>query len=223
MITEIAFILDRSGSMQSMRAAAISSFNDFLQEQQADPGINRLTLVLFDDWIETHFSSIPVSEVIALTDETFVPRGSTALLDAIGETVDILGQRLAAMPEADRPNHVVVAIMTDGEENASERFKWSDISARIHHQTEKYGWEFLFLGAGADAIATAGKLNIQAANSAQYTADSDGHRAASSSLSRKIASSRRLKSGDATLEEQQEAIRPMSDILQEEDQKRRGK
>ncbi len=222
LLTEIAFILDRSGSMESVRDAAISGFNDFLRDQQAAPGHNRLTLVLFDDWIETHFTSLPVSEVVALDRSTFVPRGSTSLLDAIGETVDTLGTRLAALPEDQRPGHVVIAILTDGQENSSQRFTWKDISARISHQTGKYDWEFLFLGAGPDAIATAGKLHISAANSAQYLADAAGQQAATASISKKIGITRAMKSGRATLEEIQESSRPLHDILREEDQKRRG-
>lgn len=221
MLTEIAFILDRSGSMESVRDAALAGFNEFLRDQQAAPGHNRLTLVLFDDWIETHFVSLPIAEVVSLTRETFVPRGTTSLLDAIGETIDSLGARLAAMSEDQRPGHVTVAILTDGEENSSQRFTWKDISTRISHQTRKYQWEFLFLGAGPDAIATASKLSIHSSNSAQYLADATGQQAASASISRKINAHRSVKSGHATLQELEEAARPMSEILREEDEKRR--
>ena len=121
-LTEIAFILDRSGSMESMVEPAISGFNRLLREQQQEPGTARFTLVLFDDQYEVPFHSVPIAEVVELDTNTFVPRGSTALLDAIGPTIDELGAKLAALPEADRPGQVIVAILTDGMENASHRY-----------------------------------------------------------------------------------------------------
>lgn len=221
MITEIAFILDRSGSMEAIRQAAIDGFNEFLRDQQASPGQARLTLVLFDDLIEVPIDSVPVSEILPLTKDDFVPRGSTALLDAIGGTIDQIINRIKAAPEANRPGHVAVAIMTDGEENSSRRFTWHAISDRISHQTKKYGWDFLFLGAGADAIATAAKMSIGAHSSASYLSDAHGHTAASKSLSRKISSSRSVRSGTATPEQILDAAAPLADILCDEDHKRR--
>ena len=118
--TEIAFILDRSGSMKSCQQAAIDGFNRFLADQQQIEGLAKLTLVLFDDEYFVPISSIPVQEIVPLTDDTYQPRGCTALLDAIGQTVDDLGLRLAALAEKDRPGQVIVAILTDGLENASQ-------------------------------------------------------------------------------------------------------
>ena len=221
MITEIAFILDRSGSMETVRDAAIDGFNDFLRDQQSAPGNVRLTLVLFDHEIIAVHNAIPIAELLPLSLDTFVPRGSTALLDAIGHTIDGLGQRFASTPAEQLPGHVIVAILTDGEENSSCRYTWSDIATRISHQTDKYQWDFLFLGAGVDAIATAAKMNIGANNSSLYSADAVGQRAASASLSRKIQSSRIVKSGKASPEQIEEAARPLQDILREEDHKRR--
>lgn len=222
MKTELAFILDRSSSMEIIRSAAIDGFNAFLRDQQAAPGKTRLSLVFFDTEVETHVESIPVAEVTPLDRQSYIPRGSTALLDAIGDTIDRLGQRLAALPEADRPDHVSVAILTDGEENSSTRFTWADVAKRIKHQTEKYTWEFLFLGASEDAIATAAKMNIHAANASQFCADDAGQQAAMASVARKITSSRHLKSGHATEAEIEEASKPLQDIVREEDHKRRG-
>ncbi len=142
MITELAFILDRSGSMESMRQAAIDGFNEFLRDQQIAPGTVRLTLVLFDHEVRTTHDALPVAEVLPLDHDHFVPRGSTALLDAIGDTIDRLGARFAAAPDEQKPGHVAVAILTDGKENSSTRFTWHDIAKRISHQTEKYGWDF---------------------------------------------------------------------------------
>jgi len=221
MKTEIAFILDRSGSMESIRTATINGFNSYLRDQQAAQGENRLSLVFFDSTIQTHLDSIPVAEALPLDTDTYIPRGSTALLDAIGDTIDRLGARFAALPPAARPDHVSFAILTDGEENCSTRYPWSDIAQRIQHQTEKYSWEFLFLGASEDAIATAARMNIHANNAASFCADSAGQQAALSSFSRKVEYSRILKSGLGTAEQVQDAARPLHDLVREEDHKLR--
>lgn len=222
MITEIAFILDRSGSMETMRQAAIDGFNEFLRDQQAAPGAVRLTLVLFDDELLTVHDAIPVAEVLPLDHDTFVPRGCTALLDAVGDTIDRLGARFAAAPDDQKPGHVAVAILTDGEENSSRRFTWRDIADRIAHQTQKYQWDFLFLGAGPDTIATAAKMNIAAANTARYASDSAGQYAASKGASRKILASRASKGGRASEEHLADFQTSLDEIVSEEDGKRRG-
>lgn len=221
MKTELAFILDRSGSMESIRQAAIDGYNSFLRDQQAAPGHNRFSLVFFDSGIETRFDSIPVAEAIPLDLDTYVPNGCTALLDAIGDTIDRLGWRFAALPPADRPEHVTVAILTDGEENSSTRYTWHDVAKRIKHQTEIYSWEFLFLGAGEDAIATAAKMHIHAANASQFVADAAGQHAAMASFSRKSLGTRAKKSGHASAEQLADADAPLEDIVREEDRKRR--
>jgi Mg-chelatase subunit ChlD len=172
--TEIAFILDRSGSMDVCRDAAIAGFNLLLDEQQRTEGLAKLTLVLFDDEYLVPINALPVAEVIALDHETYVPRGSTALLDAIGRTVDDLGTRLAAMPEKNRPGQVIVAILTDGLENSSQSWTWKQIARVIKHETEQSKWTFLFLGANQDAIATAAQMNIAAANASGYVCDESG-------------------------------------------------
>ena len=221
MNTELAFILDRSSSMESIRQAAIDGFNVFLRDQQAAPGNNRFSLVFFDSDIETRLDSIPVAEAVPLDLDTYVPRGCTALLDAIGDTIDRLGKRFAALPSADRPEHVTLAILTDGEENSSTRYTWHDVAKRIKHQTEIYSWEFLFLGAGEDAIATAAKMNIHAANASSFQADAAGQQAAMASFSRKSIGTRAKKSGHATREQLEDADAPLQQIVSEEDQKRR--
>lgn len=227
-LTEIAFVLDRSGSMQTIAPAAVAGFNEFLREQQAAPGQARFTLVLFDDAYETPADALPIAEVVPLENgHTFVPRGSTALLDAVGRCVDDLGARLAATPEADRPCKVIVAILTDGEENASRRFTWADVSDRIRHQREVYGWEFLFLGANQDAIATASRMNIAAANAAAYAHDAAGAAASTKSASRKVralrASAAAAGASLAAFPPPEDLAKPLSEILGEEDTKERGK
>jgi len=221
MKTELAFILDRSSSMESIRSAAIDGFNTFLRDQQAAPGSNRFSLVFFDTEIETRIDSIPVAEAVSLDLESYVPSGCTALLDAIGDTIDRLGKRFASLPADMRPDHVTIAILTDGEENSSRRFTWQDVAKRIKHQTQKYAWEFLFLGASEDTIATASKLQIHPDNASRFLADADGQQAAMASFSRKVQSSRQVKSGHATAEQIEEAARPLHSIVREEDEKRR--
>ena len=197
MKTEIAFILDRSGSMEFMIHATISGFNEFLKAQQAtlddqgNPIPATFTLILFDhEYLPIH-SRAPIQNAEPLTLETYQPRGSTALLDAIGRTIDHIGTELAATPESERPSKVIIAILTDGEENASRHFTMADINNRITHQTDKYQWEFLFLGANQDAIATAAHMGIHAHNAATFVADAADVQASSVAFSSKVSSKRR--------------------------------
>lgn len=194
-LTEIAYILDRSGSMQILQEAAISGFNDFLQSQLDVPGDARLTLVLFDDQYLVPVAAKPVEEVPRLNASTYVPRGSTALLDAIGETIDTLGRRLAGTPEPERPGKVIVVIFTDGMENASHCFQWRDIASRIHHQRDKYNWEFIFLAANQDAIATAAQLNVGRHSASGMDATPHGLYAATMAAHRKVRSLRHHSMG----------------------------
>ena len=220
--SEIAFVLDRSGSMESCREAAIEGFNSFLQEQQRTEGLAKLTLILFDDEYLVPIDALPVAEILPLDNDSYVPRGSTALLDAIGRTIDELGARLAALPEQDRPMQVIVAILTDGLENSSQNYTWQQIADVIKQQSEQYRWTFLFLGANQDAIATAAQMNITAANAAAYVADAAGLHASSSSLTRKVRALRRVSMGTASVEECHDAAAPMSGLVAEEDQKERN-
>jgi uncharacterized protein YegL len=222
-LTEIAFVLDRSGSMQSVAHAAISGFNEFLSDQQAAPGQARLTVVLFDNEYLVPVNNIPIAEVVPLNSDTYIPRASTALLDAIGETIERLGQRLEQTPETDRPGKVIVAILTDGQENSSTRYTWKQISAKIKHQTEVYKWEFLFLGANQDAIATAANLSIAANNASAFAADAAGVRSSQKALSRKAAAHRAMAAGgEISAATMREVAAPMSEIVDEEDRKERG-
>lgn len=220
-LTEIAFILDRSGSMESMVEPAISGFNRLLREQQQETGSARFTLVLFDDHYEVPFHSVPIAEVVELDTSTFVPRGSTALLDAIGRTIDELGAKLAATPEAERPGQVIVAILTDGMENASHRYTWRDVSKRIRHQTEKYQWKFLFLGANQDALATAAKMSIFRADASNFAMDANSVGAVNDALNRKMKAIRRMKQGLVDEASLRDAEAPMESLREEEEGRER--
>lgn len=208
--------------MSSCLEATITGFNTFLADQKKQTGMARFTLALFDYRYEVPYASVPIEEVTDLNTRTFVPRGSTALLDAVCRTIDQMGQRFAAQPVDDRAAQVIVAILTDGFENASHRFTWKDVSARIQHQTEVYKWVFLFLGANEDAIATAAKMNISAANSSSYVADAVGSHAVFSSKSRKLSALRKMSQGTATAADVQLSATPLSDLVAEDDRSERG-
>jgi hypothetical protein len=217
--SHLTFVLDRSGSMEAMTGDAIEGFNALLREQQAIPGHATLTLLLFDDRFESPADFLPIAEVVPLDCETYVPRASTALLDAIGHAIDTTGSRLAAMPESDRPGTVIVAILTDGHENASQRFTWHDIAAKIRHQEEHYSWKFLFLGANQDAIATAAQIGLSADQAATYDASGKGLHASYKTSGRKISAFRRKAAGDQSAEVLRDAEASTRTLYDEEFEK----
>ncbi|MBT8037649.1 MAG: VWA domain-containing protein [Verrucomicrobiae bacterium] len=218
-LTEIAYILDRSGSMDHLKESAISGFNSFLKDQQETPGDANLTLVLFDDEDLLHADRSPIQEVRQLDASTYVPRGCTALLDAIGRTIDNIGKQLAKTPEKKRPGKVIVAIYTDGYENASTDYTANKIAKMIRHQTDNYQWEFLFLAANEDAIATAASYGIDHKNASQVDLSEDGVNSSSASFSRKVRSSRNIMQECASPAEHQDAEADLSSIVEEETEK----
>ncbi len=185
--THITLVLDRSGSMESMRGDAIGGFNTFLKDQQAAPGLASLTLVQFDDRYEKMYEFAPLATVTPLSEQTFVPRGSTALLDAVGQAIDETGARLATFPESNRPAKVLFVTLTDGMENASHKFSRQQIFDKITHQRDVYGWDFVFLAANQDAIATGASMGFQADSSATYAATGKGQRSAMQAVSQATA------------------------------------
>jgi Mg-chelatase subunit ChlD len=167
--THIAVLLDRSGSMGSVKDETISGFNYFLKEQKATGDNASFTLVQFDsESTDVMHEARPVRDVPDLNGDTYQPRGSTPLLDALGETINSTGRTLAAIPEPNRPDKVVFVVITDGEENASHKFKKVQVKEMIDHQTAKYNWQFVYLGANQDAFAEAGAIGIAKANAANY-------------------------------------------------------
>lgn len=192
--TSISIILDRSGSMGSIREATISGFNKFLEGQKnANLGECVVSLHQFDHEYKTDYLCVPIHAVKELTASDFEPRGSTSLLDAIGKTCNELGKRLSLMPESERPDTVIVAIMTDGEENASKEFNIYNINQIISEQTNVYSWEFVFLGANQDAIAAASNLGINSKNAMTYSSTNMGTELAFTSMSDGIAHKRWAK------------------------------
>ena len=173
-LTEIVFILDRSGSMGGLEADTIGGFNGFVKKQAA-LGRTLLTTILFDDHYEILHDQIDARNTV-LTKETYFTRGTTALLDAIGKTINKIGGRLNKTPEHERPGKVIFIITTDGLENASREFTYTKIKEMINHQTEKYSWEFVFLGANIDVIEEGDKLGICSDYTCEYEATSVGTR-----------------------------------------------
>jgi len=170
--THIAVLLDRSGSMGAVKDETISGFNYFLQEQKAVGDNAFFTLVQFDSQsTDMVHEARPVRDVPDLNQDSYQPRGSTPLLDALGETINRTGKTLAAIPEANRPDKVVFVVITDGEENASHRFTKTQVKEMIEHQTTKYNWQFVYLGANQNAFAEAGGVGISMAHAANFDSD----------------------------------------------------
>ena len=193
--TDIVMLLDRSGSMRSLRDDMIGGFDEFIRTQRDEPGRCTVSLFQFDTHFDTVYQGLSVHDVPSLVLE---PRGSTALLDAIGRVVHDTGARLAALPEAERPGTVIVGIITDGHENASHRYSNRDIREMLDHQERMYDWTFLYLGANQDAIEVGRSLGVAAERSLTYGGDkvADAMKAYGSRVSRMKQSRREGKSVD---------------------------
>lgn len=172
-LTEIIFILDRSGSMAGLEADTIGGYNQFLNTQSQKSGELRVTTVLFDHEYECLYQSV-CPENAVLTERQYFVRGCTALYDAVGQAVTHTGLRLAETPEPERPSKVIVVITTDGCENASKAYTHQQIQNMIRRQQEKYSWEFLFFGANIDVENVAQTIGVQADRAFSYEADSAG-------------------------------------------------
>jgi hypothetical protein len=180
---DITIILDRSGSMASIATDVVGGFNHFVTEQRAQPGDCRLTLVQFDNQYEVVYAGRSIAEAPMLNSETFQPRGSTALLDAIGRTIDATGDRLRALPETDRPDRVLLVIITDGLENASTEYTRARVFEMISTQRDVYRWGFLFMAANQDAIQEGGHIGIAPGAALNFTADGASYRLAAATMS----------------------------------------
>ena len=173
-LTEIVFILDRSGSMSGLESDTIGGFNSMIAKQQKEEGEAIVSTVLFDDETDVIHDRVAIGEVKKLTEEDYYVRGCTALLDAVGGAIHHIGNVHKYAREEDRPAKTLFIITTDGLENASRHYSFKDVKRLIKRQQEKYNWEFIFLGANIDAIEVAGNMGICKDRAANYNCDELG-------------------------------------------------
>ena len=173
-LTELVFILDRSGSMGGLESDTIGGFNSMLEKQKSEHGECRITTILFDNEYETLHDRIDVKAVSPMTEREYFVRGQTALLDAIGKTINKIGSVQKNTTKEYRAEKVLFVITTDGMENASREFSYDKIKAMIEHQKSKYSWEFIFLGANIDAVEVANRFGIAGNRAQNYHNDSEG-------------------------------------------------
>ena len=173
-LTELVFILDRSGSMSGLEKDTIGGFNAMIEKQKAEAGEAIISTVLFDTYTEVIHDRLPLGSVPKMTEKEYYVRGCTALLDAVGDAIHHIGLVHKYAREEDRPGKTLFVITSDGMENASRRYSYDKVKSMINRKKEKYGWEFLFLGANIDAAREAARFGIDADRAANYHADSKG-------------------------------------------------
>ena len=173
-ITELVFILDRSGSMRGLEKDTIGGFNSMIEKQKKQEGECYVSTVLFDNESEVVHDRVKLSEIEPMTEDDYYVRGCTALIDAVGGAIHHIGNiHKYARPE-DVPEHTMLIITTDGMENASHRYTSDRVKHMIERQKEKFGWEFLFIGANIDAVETASRYGISSDRAVNYNADAKG-------------------------------------------------
>lgn len=185
-LTELVFILDRSGSMAGLEGDTIGGFNAMMEKQKREPGETLVSTVLFDQDTQVIHDRVPLEKLGPLTEEEYYVRGSTALLDAVGGAIRHIGNVHKYAREEDVPEKTLFVITTDGMENASRRYDYDRVKDMIRRQQERYGWEFLFLGANIDAAREAGRFGIRPECAADYHADSRGTRVIYESLAQAV-------------------------------------
>ncbi len=173
-LTELVFILDRSGSMAGLESDTIGGYNSMLQKQKEVEGECLITTVLFDNRYELLHDRIDIRAVRPITDKEYYVGGSTALLDAIGRTIHKIASAQKHTAEDYRAEKVMFVIITDGAENASREYSPDKVKAQIELEKSRYGWEFVFLGANIDAVETAGRIGIAPSRAVDYVADAHG-------------------------------------------------
>ena len=173
-ITELVFILDRSGSMSGLERDTIGGFNSMIAKQKKQDGCCYVSTVLFDNESEVLHDRVKLADVPEMTNNDYTVRGCTALLDAIGGAIHHIGNIHKYARAEDVPEHTMFVITTDGQENASHRYTSEQVKKMIERQKEKYGWEFLFIGANIDAVETAARYGISKDRAVNYNADAKG-------------------------------------------------
>lgn len=195
-LTEVVFILDRSGSMRGLEADTIGGFNSMIEKQRKEEGEAYISTVLFDDQTEVIYDRVSVDKVEPMNDRQYYVRGCTALLDAIGGAINHIANVHRYAREEDRPEKTLFIITTDGMENSSRVYTYKRVKKMVEKEKKKYGWEFLFLGANIDAIETAGRFGIGADRAINYKCDSVGVTLNYQAISETISAVRKSKSKD---------------------------
>ena len=173
-LTEIIFLLDRSGSMAGLESDTIGGYNSMLTKQKKGEGEVLVSTVLFDDIQKVLYDRVPLDKVPLMTEKEYYVRGCTALLDAVGSSVHHIGNVYKYAREEDRPEKTIFIITTDGLENSSQSYSYKKVKEMVERQKNSYGWEFIFLGANIDAVAEAGRIGIAPQNSVRFECDKEG-------------------------------------------------
>ena len=173
-LTEIVFILDRSGSMCGLEADTIGGFNSLIAKQKKEDGEALISTILFDDCTEVLHDRVPLDRIKPMTEDDYYVRGCTALMDALGKAIKHISTIHKYAREEDRPSKTIFIITTDGKENASRQYSSERVKKMVEERKSKYGWEFLFLGANIDAVETAGHFGISKDRAVNYHSDSEG-------------------------------------------------
>ena len=193
-ITELVFILDRSGSMSGLESDTIGGFNSMIEKQKKQEGECFVSTILFDNESEVLHDRIRLGDTPLMTDKDYTVRGCTALIDAIGGAIHHIGNIHKYARAEDVPEHTMFIITTDGQENASHRYTSEQVKKMIERQKEKYGWEFLFIGANIDAIETAARYGIDSDRAVNYNADGEGTHILYQTVERAVCSMRKNNS-----------------------------
>lgn len=173
-LTEIVFILDRSGSMSGLEKDTIGGYNSMIEKQKKEEGDAIVSTILFDDKVEVLHDRKDLTDVKPITDKEYYVRGCTALLDAVGSTIHRIGKLNKELPEEDRPEKTLFIITTDGMENASKEYSYDKVKKMVEKKKEKNHWEFIFLGANIDAVEVAGRFGVAANRAVRYECDAVG-------------------------------------------------
>ena len=173
-LTELVFIIDESGSMSGLESDTVGGFNSLIEKQKREDGEAVVSTVMFSDQSRVVHDRVGLQTISPMTSDDYTPGGCTALLDAVGDAIHHIGNVHKYARDEDRPGKTLFIITTDGMENSSHRYSYSEIKKKIDRQKEKYGWEFLFLGANIDAVAVAGRMGIQRDNAVNYECDEAG-------------------------------------------------
>ena len=195
-LTELVFILDRSGSMGGLEKDTIGGFNSLIGNQKKEEGEALVSTVLFDNETEVLHDRVPVEKLEEMTEKQYYVRGCTALLDAVGGAIHHIGNVHKYAREEDRPEKTLFVITTDGMENASREYTYEKVKEMIERQKEKYGWEFLFLGANIDAVDVAGRMGIRPERAVNYECDSAGTAVNYRAVGKAVSSLRRCKDAE---------------------------